>query len=77
MDEMMNYIFKSLQNTEKALDKVCRVMRNQTKFNKNMTFFAVAVTTNLIIGEIEKREQAARIRKLESEIEELKRSEGE
>lgn len=77
MDEIMNYIFKSLQNTEKALDKVCRVMRNQTKFNKNIRFFAVAVTTNLIIGEVERREQAAKIRKLEREIEELKHSEGE
>lgn len=77
MGETMNYIFKNLQNTEKVLDKVCRGMRNQTKINKNMTFFAIAVTANLISREVEREKLEARIRKLEKEIEELKCSEGE
>lgn len=77
MGETMNYIFKRLQNTENALDNVYRVMRTQTKINKNTTLFAIAVVANLIIGEIEREKQEARIRKLEKEIEELKYSEGE
>lgn len=77
MSEMVNYIFRSLQNSERRLDIVSRTIGKQRKFNKSVTFFAVAVTANLIVGEIERREQAVKIKKLESEIEELKRLEGE
>ena len=37
----------------------------------------VLVTMNFFIGEIERQEQAAKIKKLEREIEELKRDKGE
>lgn len=77
MSEMVNYIFRSLQNSERRLDIVSRTIGKQRKFNKSVTFFAVAVTANLIVGEIERREQAVKIKKLENEIEELKRLEGE
>lgn len=77
MSEMVNYIFRSLQNSERRLDIVSRTIGKQRKFNKSVTFFAVAVTANLIVGEIERREQAVKIKKLESEIEELKHLEGE
>lgn len=49
--------------------------------SKNSTtvlrFFSVLVTMNFFIGEIERQEQAAKIKKLESEIEELKCDKGE
>lgn len=77
MGEVMNYIFRSLQSSERRLDIVSRTIGRQRKFNKSVTFFAVAVTANIIIGEVERREQAVKIKKLESEIEELKRLEGE
>lgn len=77
MGEVMNYIFRSLQSSERRLDVVSRTIGRQRKFNKSVTFFAVAVTANIIIGEVERREQAVKIKKLESEIEELKRLEGE
>lgn len=77
MGEVMNYIFRSLQSSERRLDIVSRTIGKQRKFNKSVTFFAVAVTANLMVGEIERREQAVKIKKLEGEIEELKRLEGE
>lgn len=77
MGETMSYIFRSLQNSERRLDIVSKTIYKQRKFNNSVAFFAVAVTANLIVGEVERREQAAKIRKLESEIEELKRLEGE
>lgn len=50
---------------------------NSKKFNNGVAVFSVLVTMNFFIGEIERREQAAKIKKLESKIEELKRDKGE
>lgn len=77
MGEMMSYIFRSLQTSERRLDAITKAVCSQRRLNKSVTLFAVAVTANLIVGEVERSKQAARIKKLESEIEELKRSEGE
>ena len=62
MGEMLTYIFSSLRSSEKRLDVVTR---------------AVMTTANLVVMKIEQKDQALRIRKLEKEIEELKRPEGE
>lgn len=77
MGEMMNYIFRSLEKSEKRLNAVARSLRTQRQFNNNVTIFATAVTVNLIMGNVELRKQSSKIRKLEKEIEELKRSEKE
>lgn len=77
MSEVVNYIFRSLHNSDRRLDVISRVIRKQQKFNNCVAVFSVLVTMNFIIGEIERQEQAAKIKKLESEIEGLKRSEGE
>lgn len=77
MGEMMSYIFRSLQTSERRLDAISKAVCGQRRFNKSIVFFAVAVTANLVVGEVERGKQAARIKKLENEIEELKRSEGE
>lgn len=77
MSEVVNYIFRSLHNSDRRLDVISRVIRKQQKFNNCVAVFSVLVTMNFIIGEIERQEQAAKIKKLESEIEELKHSEGE
>ena len=69
MGEMLTYIFSSLRSSEKRLDVVTRAVSKQRSFNKQLTIFAVMT--------IEQKDQALRIRKLEKEIEELKRPEGE
>ena len=77
MCEIMNYIFRSLHNSDRRLDVISRAIRKQQKFNNGVAVFSVLVTMNFFIGEIERREQAAQIKKLESKIEELKRDKGE
>lgn len=77
MCEIMNYIFRSLHNSDRRLDVISRAIRKQQKFNNCVAVFSVLVTMNFFIGEIERQEQAAKIKKLESEIEELKRDKGE
>lgn len=77
MCEIMNYIFRSLDNSDRKFDVISRAIRKQQKFNNGVAVFSVLVTMNFFIGEIERREQAAKIKKLESKIEELKRDKGE
>ena len=72
MCEIMNYIFRSLHNSDRRLDVISRAIRKQQKFNNCVAVFSVLVTMNF-----ERQEQAAKIKKLESEIEELKRDKGE
>ena len=59
------------------MDVVTRAVSKQRSFNKQLTIFAVMTTANLVVMKIEQKDQALRIRKLEKEIEELKRPEGE
>ena len=77
MCEIMNYIFRSLHNSDRRLDVISKAIRKQQKFNNGVAVFSVLVTMNFFIGEIERQERAAKIKKLESEIEELKRDKGE
>lgn len=77
MIDMITYIFSSLRSSEKRLDAITRAVRKQGNFNAKLTVFAAVTTANLIIMQIEQKDQAMRIRKLEKEIEDLKHSEGE
>lgn len=77
MSDMITYIFSSLRSSEKRLDAITRAVRKQGNFNAKLTVFAAVTTANLILMQIEQKDQAMRIRKLEKEIEDLKHQEGE
>lgn len=77
MIDMITYIFSSLRSSEKRLDAITRAVRKQGNVNAKLTVFAAVTTANLIIMQIEQKDQAMRIRKLEKEIEDLKHPEGE
>ena len=77
MCEVMNYIFGSLSNSETAIRSIRKSLNKQARYNRKLSTLALIVTMNFFIGEIERREQAAKIKKLESKIEELKRDKGE
>lgn len=77
MSDMITYIFSSLRSSEKRLDAITRAVRKQGNFNAKLTVFAAVTTANLILMQIEQKDQAMRIRKLEKEIEDLKHLEGE
>lgn len=77
MSDMITYIFSSLRSSEKRLDAITRAVRKQGNFNAKLTVFAAVTTANLLLMQIEQKDQAMRIRKLEKEIEDLKHPEGE
>lgn len=68
---MIEYIFNSMKNTEKNFEIICRNLKGQKRFNKSVWFFAFSVAAYVVTNEIEKREQAMRIRNLEKEIENI------
>lgn len=77
MGELLTYILRNIDNSEKRFNTVAKVMKKQKSFNRSVTLFAVFTTTNFIVNDVRQKEQDAKIRKLEKEIEALKAEKGE
>ena len=77
MREVMNYIFGSLSNSETAIRSIRKSLNKQARYNRKLSTFALIMTVNLVLLELDRVEQKKRIEKLESTIEELKRDKGE
>lgn len=77
MNEVMNYIFGSMKNTEVALRSVGKTLNEQAKINKSIVIFSVV--TAAAIHQLQKK--VARlddeVKRLSNEIEEMKQTEGE
>lgn len=77
MCEVMNYIFGSLSNSEAAIRSIRKSLNKQARYNRKLSTFALIMTVNLVLLELDRVEQKKRIEKLESTIEEMKRDKGE
>lgn len=77
MYEVMNYIFGSLSNSETAIRSIRKSLNKQARYNRKLSTFALIMTVNLVLLEMDRVEQKKRIEKLESTIEEMKRDKGE
>lgn len=77
MCEVMNYIFGSLSNSETAIRSIRKSLNKQARYNRKLSTFALIMTVNLVLLELDRVEQKKRIEKLESTIEEIKRDKGE
>ena len=77
MCEVMNYIFGSLSNSETAIRSIRKSLNKQARYNRKLSTFALIMTVNLVLLELDRIEQKKRIEKLESTIEEMKRDKGE
>lgn len=77
MYEVMNYIFGSLSNSETAIRSIRKSLNKQARYNRKLSTFALIMTVNLVLLELDRVEQKKRIEKLESTIEEMKRDKGE
>ena len=77
MCEVMNYIFGSLSNSETAILSIRKSLNKQARYNRKLSTFALIMTVNLVLLELDRVEQKKRIEKLESTIEEMKRDKGE
>ena len=77
MCEVMNYIFRSLSNSESAIRSIRKSLNKQARYNRKLSTIALIMTVNLVLLELDRVEQKKRIEKLESTIEEMKRDKGE
>ena len=73
MNEMLNYVFKSMKTTERALAKLEKTMRRQVRSNRRLKLIAITGVAYAIWAESVRREQQVQIEHLSDEVEELKR----
>ena len=77
MDEMIRYIFRTLRNSETALQSVAKNLRKQGSFNRSVTFLGTIMTLHLIIQQTEIHYMHRELEYLQKEIKELKNTEGD
>lgn len=77
MSDILNYIFKNIDVTEKTLSALNLAMRKQTRFNKVLLMYAVLSSATFVKQAVISRAQYQRIEKLEKDIKEIKHPEGE
>lgn len=71
MNEMISYLCYSAKNTEKALSKVCKILKSQNKLNGAYSMFAVGTVISLALAANVMEKQARKINKLEKKLDEL------
>lgn len=76
MNEMIRYIFGSMQSQERSMKNVKKTLRMQAKTNTWLTLFTVVSTACMVTAEVKRLEMMAEIKALKDEIEELKHAEG-
>lgn len=76
MNEMIRYIFGSMQLQECLMKNVKKTLKMQTKMNVCLTLFTVVSTACMITAEMKRLEMMTEIKALKDEIEELKHVEG-
>ena len=77
MCEVVNYILRNLSNSETAIRSIQKSLNKQEYYNRKLSTFALIMTVNLVLLELDRMDQKKRIEKLETTIEEMKRDKGE
>ncbi len=76
MNDLISYIFRNMDATDKQLVQIYKVLMRQNKFNKAMTLFGVVTALNLFVMCSDSKKMQQEIAALRKEIDELKESEG-
>lgn len=76
MDEMVRYIFRNLTLSEKAVKNIKKTLRLQAKTNSLLTIFVMTTIIYMIVSETRRAEQDYKIKTLNKEFAELRRTEG-
>lgn len=66
MCEIMNYIFRSLHNSDRRLDVISRAIRKQQKFNNCVAVFSVLVTMNFLLVRLKDRSRQQKLKSLKA-----------
>ncbi len=76
MNDLVSYIFRNMDATDKHLIYIYKALVHQNKFNKAVTLFSVVTTLNLFAMRTDSKKMQQEIAALRKEIDELKESEG-
>ena len=76
MNDLVSYIFRNMDATDKHLIHIYKALVHQNKFNKTMTLFSVIAGLNLLAMRADSKRMQQEIVDLRKEIDELKESEG-
>lgn len=76
MNDLVSYIFRNMDATDKHLVRIYKALVYQNKFNKAIILFSVVTTLNLFAMRADNKKMQQEIVALRKEIDELKESEG-
>ena len=76
MNDLISYIFRNMDTTDKRLVHICKTLMHQNKFNKAVTLFSVVTALNLFAMRVDSKKMQQEIATLRKELDELKESEG-
>lgn len=76
MNDLVSYIFRNMDATDKHLVCIYKVLVRQKKFNNAVTLFSAITTLNLLVAYAISKNMQQEIAALRKEIDELKESEG-
>lgn len=76
MNDLVSYIFRNMDATDKHLVRIYKALVHQNKFNKAVALFSVVTTLNLLAMRADSKKMQQEIASLRKEIDELKESEG-
>lgn len=76
MNDLVSYIFRNMDATDKQLVRIYKALVHQNKFNKAVTLFSIVTTLNLLAMRVDSKKMQQEITALRKEIDGLKESEG-
>lgn len=76
MNDLVSYIFRNMDATDKQLVRIYKALVHQNKFNKAVTLFSIVTTLNLLAMRADSKKMQQEITALRKEIDGLKESEG-
>lgn len=76
MNEMIRYIFGSMQSQERSMKNIKKALKMQAKTNTWLALFTIVSTACMVTAEVKRLEMLTEINALKDEVEELKHAEG-
>lgn len=77
MDKMINYIFGTLQASERAFVEIRKNFKKQNLINTSFALFSLSCAAYVMTANRQRANDIAKIESLQKEIEELKKMKGE
>lgn len=77
MDEIMRYVFKHIDDTDKRMINIYKGLIRQDKFNNRIIFWSFLASINICLSRIRDKQMQQEIAALRKVIDALKESEGE